>query len=63
MAAELLGQAVGLVITRQEDGTVVLDYQGGPYVRLDAAKWRALLLAIPDGTPARRPTGTGWPGV
>jgi len=59
---EQLGQAVGLVITRQEDGAVVLDWQGGPYVRLTPDKWRALVLAVPGSVPRQRPTGTGWPG-
>ena len=58
---EQLGQAPGLVIVRQAEGAVVLDYDGGPYVRLTPAKWEQLLHAMAGIRPQRRRSGTGWP--
>lgn len=47
MAEVIATDKIGkLAVIARDDGTYALDYDGGPYVVLDAMKWAALCRVI-----------------
>lgn len=36
----------GVCVTERQDGTVAVDFAGGPFVTLTAVQWRALLRLV-----------------
>jgi hypothetical protein len=54
--------APGLEVRRLDDNHVVLDWQGGPLVRLGAVQWEQLVSAMRAYGRAPQEAGTGMPG-